>query len=156
MENLDLPYLKELYLYQNQIEEINGLIGCPRLKRLWLNQNHIKHIYNISNVPELEELHLQSNHIHSLHGIELNINLISLHLAGNPLDDFTELSYLFPLKELTELSLQDIHYGRCPLVDDPNYRNYIYCYMKQVILLDGITVSNSKIETAEDNFLTQV
>lgn len=118
MTNLNLPNLRDLYLHRNSITIISGLSGCPRLKKLWLFQNKISEITDLHSVPELQECWLQANNISSLDGLEYNYHITNLGLAGNPISDFAQLQKLATLQSLKELSLSDIHFGRCTLVDE--------------------------------------
>jgi hypothetical protein len=141
MENLNLPNLKELFLHRNQISVIEGLEQCPRLRRLWLFQNDITAVGGLHALPELEECWLQGNRIASLHGLEASATLVSLALGGNAISEYTELHRLAGLAGLTTLSLQDVHFGRCPIVDDPGYRNFCVCYLPQISYLDGVLLN---------------
>ena len=138
MENLDLPNLKELFLHRNQISHIEGLENCARLRRLWLFQNNISAVSGLHALPELEECWLQGNRIACLHGIENCGTLVSLALGGNLISDYSELHRLSALNNLSSLALQDVHFGRCPIVDDTGYRNFCVCYLPQLMVLDGV------------------
>jgi protein phosphatase 1 regulatory subunit 7 len=143
IENLNLPFLRELYLHRNLISSMDGLQSCPRLKKLWLCQNQISTISNLSCLPELEELWLQTNLISSLHGLESCHRLTHLNVAGNIISDFSELRRLSSLHSLTKLSFQDIHFGRCPVTDSEGYKEFILCHLKQVWLLSPSLLSES-------------
>lgn len=156
MENLGLPVLEELFLHRNSITQIEGLNGCPRLKRLWLFQNKITHVSGLHSVPDLEECWLQGNEISSLRGFETNERLSVLFLAGNPINDFTELKLLSNVHSLKELSLHDIHFGKCPIVDNAGYKDFILCYIRQVQMIDGIVVTKEKQIAADDSYATEV
>lgn len=156
IENLLLPNLKELFLHRNQISQIEGLEHCPRLRRLWLFQNEIVNISGLQALPELEECWLQGNRIASLLGIESSGTLMSLALGGNMISDYSELHRLQGLGNLTSLALQDVHFGRCPIVDDSGYRNFCVCYMPQISFLDGIQLSSDHQKLACLSHLTEV
>ena len=156
MENLDLPNLRELYLHRNCIRAIEGLEGCPRLRRLWLTQNKITSISGLHHVPELEVLWLQANEIVKLEGIEVCTLLTTLAIAGNPITEFVELRRLSVLSNLKDLSFQDIHFGRCPIVDDNGYKEFIACYLKYVQILDGVPLSKDFEVTALELLANEV
>ena len=111
---------------------MSGLGGCPRLKKLWLCQNQITTISDVHNLPELEELWLQSNQLASLQGLENCRRLSHLSVAGNPVSDFAELRRLGGLQDLKILCFQDIHFGRCPIVDSDGYKEFIVNHLKHV------------------------
>ena len=157
MKNLDLPNLRELYLHRNLIEDIDGLSGCPLLKRLWLCQNKLTGISGLHCVPELEELYLQGNHINNLDGLETcEMSLLSLGLAGNPIDEFGELHKLCQLRRLRELSCADIHFGSCPIAEQPGYKDFVLSYFEFVRVLDGVVVNADNQFQAELSYLEQV
>jgi Leucine-rich repeat (LRR) protein len=132
IDNLNLPYLRELYLHRNLISSMDGLQNCPKLKKLWLCQNQISTIGNLTCFPELEELWLQTNLISSLHGMEGCQSLTHFNISGNLISDFAEIRRLSSLPRLTKLSFQDIHFGRCPVTDSEGYKEFILCHLKQV------------------------
>jgi hypothetical protein len=132
IDNLNLPYLRELYLHRNLISSMDGLQNCPKLKKLWLCQNQISTISNLSCLPELEELWLQTNLISSLQGMEGCQSLTHFNVSGNLISDFAEIRRLSSLPKLSKLSFQDIHFGRCPVTDSEGYKEFILCHLKQV------------------------
>lgn len=156
MENLNLPNLRELFLHRNQIKEIGSLAGCPRLKKIWLFQNQLESISGLQALSELEECWLQANAITSLSGFEYNLNLIHLGLAGNLIFDLRQVKKLQPCTKLRQVSFTDIHFGRCPIVDEDGYKEYLLLQLKQVKILDGVKVTTEKINQAEDAYFRQV
>eukprot|EP01041_Mallomonas_annulata_P009742 gene9742-20259_t len=156
MENLNLPNLKELFLHRNCITKIENLHNCPRLKRLWLSQNKITAISGLHAVPELEELYIQANSISKLSGIETCSNLKSLAISGNQISEYIEIRKLSSLLRLRDLSFQDIHFGRCVIVDDDGYKDFIICYLKQISILDGVLITKEKEMTAQDNLYNEI
>ena len=155
MENLNLPNLRDLFLHRNMITSIGGLNGCPKLKKLWLFQNQISAIEDLYSVPELQECWLQSNKITTLDGLEHSNQIVNLGLAGNPINDFAELKKLSVLEKLKALSLSDIHFGRCPVVDDKGYREFVICFLRQVKFLDGVEITPDRISAAEAAYAVQ-
>lgn len=156
MENLHLPQLRELYLHRNQIRRLQGLEGCPRLRKLWLFQNRLTEISGLHAVPELEECWLQANEIVSLDGLQHNAQLTNLGLAGNKVRELREVRKLLSLPKLTELSFTDIHFGRCPIVDEDGYREYTILQLKQVRVLDGVKLKAEAVSQAEDLYYQEV
>lgn len=156
MENLNLPHLRELFLHRNQIKEISSLAGCPHLKKLWLFQNQLESISGLQALSELEECWLQANAITSLNGFEHNLNLLNLGIAGNLISDLREVKKLQHCTKLRSVTFTDIHFGRCPIVDEDGYKEYLLLQLKQVKILDGVKVSNEMINQAEDAYYRQV
>ena len=142
MENLNFPHLTDLYLHRNGIRVIENL-QCPRLRKLWLTQNHISSITGLQNVPELQELWLHSNNIRSTQGIECCTQLVHLGIAGNPISDFSELNALAGLTSLQQLTCSDIHFGRCPIVEDDGYATFLRTHLPQLRVIDSVKVTSS-------------
>ena len=156
MANMQLPNLQELFLHRNMITHISGLNGCPRLKRLWLSQNNITELNDLHSVPELDELFIQGNQINRLNGLESNIQLSSIGLAGNNISEFEELNKLSMLTKLLQLSLSDIHFGRCPVTDESGYKEFVVTCLPSVRILDGVTISKEVLFNAEIAYSQQV
>lgn len=156
MSNLDLPNLRELFLHRNAITSMGGLSGCPRLKKLWLFQNKISELSDLHSVPELQELWIQANNITSLEGLDHSQQIQNLGLSGNPINDYSEVKKLAALTNLRDLSLSDIHFGRCPVTDEPGYKEFVLCYLRQVRILDGVPVKAEKQAAAEAAYVQQV
>jgi len=123
---------------------------------LWLCQNKITAITGLHAVPELEELWIQANNIDKLQGLETNTNLTILAISGNPISEFAELRRLSALNSLRDLSLQDIHFGRCPIVDDNGFKEFISCYLRKVQFLDGLPLSRDKEALATEALQNEV
>eukprot|EP01039_Chlorochromonas_danica_P006738 gene6738-7448_t len=140
VESLDLPNLRELYLHRNAIDRLATLSSCPRLRKLWLFQNHLTSILPLQGLAELEECWLQCNAISHLPTMLHLPALRVLHLAGNPLVSLEETRPLITLRLLSHLSFQDIHFGRCDLVDEKGYRSYLVLLLKQLLVLDGVPI----------------
>ncbi len=156
MENLDLPQLRELYLHRNQITKISGLHGCPQLTKLWLCQNEINDIANLNEVPELEECWLQANQIQSLNGLQYCSQLKILMLAGNPISELKEVQKLISCPRIQEVSFSDIHFGRCPIMDEEGFREYLILQFKSIRIIDGVRVSKDMQMTAEELYYQEV
>jgi len=119
-------------------------------------------ISDLNCLTELEECWLQANRIKTLDGLEYNNNLIYLGIAGNPITEHSEFMKLKNLSNLQELSLNDIHFGKCGVVLDGaaaghgGYKDFIMCHLPQVHLLDGISISRANQRQAEINYDLQV
>ncbi|CAN0505974.1 unnamed protein product, partial [Ectocarpus sp. 8 AP-2014] len=56
----------------------------------------------------------------------------NLGLAGNPIVGVRHLSGLRGLPSLMELTLDDIHFGTCPVVAKAGYRSFVLRCLSQV------------------------
>ena len=92
----------------------------------------------------------------NLDGLETNVGLSSLGLAGNLIKDFSELKKLVLLPKLKELSISDIHFGRCPIANESGLREFVCCYLNQVSVFDGVTITDEKLANAEEIFFREV
>ena len=63
--------LEELTLHQEEIEEINGVLGatCRRLKILYLQNNIIPKMENLHHLKDLEYVNLALNNICKIEGL---------------------------------------------------------------------------------------
>jgi hypothetical protein len=151
-----LPHLRELYLYDNSIEEISGLEGCPSLQKLWLHNNCISAIDGLHVLSDLRELWLQNNEISSCDGLRPLVNLQVLNLSGNQLTELVDLEPLSSLATLFDLGLADPHFPPCPVAKREGYRSFIIQYLKGVRILDGTLVGEDERNRMEDNYLQTV
>eukprot|EP01031_Cornospumella_fuschlensis_P025536 gene25536-30832_t len=156
VEDLELPHLRELYLHRNRITTIQSLSKCPRIKKLWLFQNHLQQIDFVCNLVELEEIWLQCNDINTLQPFNHCVNMKSLHMSANPIKSLVEVKHLLSLGRLTHLSFSDIHFGKCNIVDEDGYKNYLILLLKQVQVLDGVVINREHVQTAEEEYYNQV
>jgi Leucine-rich repeat (LRR) protein len=156
MENLLLPQLRELMLQQNGITRIENLEGCPKLQKLWLFDNKISKLENLHCLGDLRELWVQDNKISTLTGLENVSSLQILAVAANRLTDFKDLQKLSHLPNLRDLSLDDAHFGSCPIARSDGYWNFVLCYLKQIRRLDGIEIDAHDRSQAEDAYMAQV
>jgi Leucine-rich repeat len=156
MENLQLPVLRELFLHHNRISKISGLEGCPQLQRLWLFSNRIGALENLQHCPGLRELWIQDNCIERIEGLSSLQHLQSLSLAGNPITDLRSVQSLAALPLLADLCFDDIHFGTCPVAQQPSYREFTLCCVKRLRRLDGTEVVGNEREVAQGNYMRQV
>lgn len=78
-----LVNLKELFLRNNNILEIEGLKTLKNLRILDLAENNIAEIKGLDNLKSLEILDLTSNKIKELKGLESLVNLRKLYIGKN-------------------------------------------------------------------------
>ena len=95
-----LPRLRHLYLYDNMIENVAGLVDLPSLSVLLLSGNVIETIGELENLKSVERLSLNSNFIYDLTGLQELTNLRHLDLTENRICDLRPVESLRVLKEL--------------------------------------------------------
>ncbi|CAN0073372.1 unnamed protein product [Discosporangium mesarthrocarpum] len=80
--------LEELSLHQEELESINGTLGCNcrRLKILYLQNNIISKMQNLRHMKELEYLNLALNNITKIEGLGSCEFLNKLDLTVNFID----------------------------------------------------------------------
>jgi Leucine-rich repeat (LRR) protein len=135
----NLPALEELYLYNNQIQELQPDIfnNLLKLQRLYLNNNSIKELQpNVfNNLPLLKYLSLHNNQINILHpGTFNNLQgLRELSLKNNQIRElqvgiFNNLPSL-RLLELQNNQIQELQPG---IFDDLQNLQRLYLYNNQI------------------------
>ncbi|WFD43038.1 protein phosphatase regulatory subunit Sds22 [Malassezia psittaci] len=99
-----LVHLKDLDLYDNQIEHIAGLENCLELEVLDLSFNNIRHVSRLAHLAKCHTLYLVQNKIAKLRPDDLQMpiatSLRSLELGGNRLHSLEHLDKLVHLEEL--------------------------------------------------------
>lgn len=83
-------------------------------------------------------------------------SLCSLCIAGNPVNDFSEVLKLTKNTALQELSLTDIHFGRCNVVNHVGYKDFCIMHFPSLLLLDGVPVNAEKQYAASQSHLRHV
>ncbi|KAJ3124176.1 hypothetical protein HK098_001350 [Nowakowskiella sp. JEL0407] len=91
----------------------------------------------LSTIPTLEVVSLAVNHISSLKPFSKLFNLKELHLRKNNVSDISQLKYISGLSKLRVLSLIDN-----PISELPHYRLQVLQYCPQIVMLDGIPVTD--------------
>jgi hypothetical protein len=139
-----LKKLERLFLYGNRITKIENLPAtfAGTLKTLWLCDNAIQKVENLAHLTELRELNLARNALTRCGGVLLaNKKLVSLNVAANEIGTFRELKKFGRLINLKELTLQDPHYGKCPVTQLSNYVTLALCAVPKVCVLDTTPVT---------------
>lgn len=95
--------MKALYLYNNEIENIDNLYCCANLTQLHLQHNKIRKIEGLSNLIHLKKLYLDYNRISILEGLTFQCNLEELSISNQDLDEST--TFLFDIDTLNTLSV---------------------------------------------------
>lgn len=105
---LEMPWLKELWLFNNEITEIKNLGLLTNLRVLGLAHNIINEIKGLETLTCLEELWLHANQITEIKGLENCRMLKRLAINNNPLTQLTQLEQLVRYSPLQELYLNGI------------------------------------------------
>ncbi|KAK3093172.1 hypothetical protein FSP39_012192 [Pinctada imbricata] len=147
-----LTSLKALFLQGNEIMVINGLEGLHDLRELVLDRNKVKNVSETSfnNQWNLQELHLEENRIRDLSNLNCMDNLQRLYLGSNRIQEISELEKLDGLGNLIEISLVNNAAARRHL-----HRPILVFKLKQILVIDGIPVSEEERAKAELYFMDQ-
>ncbi|MEO6733875.1 MAG: leucine-rich repeat protein [Ferruginibacter sp.] len=105
---LEMPWLKELWLFSNKITEIKNLSALKHLQVLGLAHNEITELKNLESLTSLKELWLHDNNITEIKSLENLRKLERLAVNGNPLTELTQLEQLVRYSGLKELFLYGI------------------------------------------------
>jgi len=92
--------LKELDLYDNEIEHFDFLDQFSELTSLDLSFNRIKHIRRLEHMRKLKEVFFVQNKIVEIKGLEQLTELTSLELGANRIREIENLDTLVNLREL--------------------------------------------------------
>lgn len=96
--------LTELYLGENEIEDLSPLRGMKQLKSLVLSGNRISDLGPLEDLDRLEYLNLNDNLISDISPLKRLVNLRRLILSANRI---TDISPLQDMDALTDLNLSD-------------------------------------------------
>ena len=77
---------------------------------------------------------MQDNRITRIGGVEHLVNLQVFFLGGNRIADFKDMQKLVHLPVLRALSLDDAHFGACPVCAIDGYREFVIATLKQASL----------------------
>ena len=100
IELQSLPRLRNLYLYNNMLKNVDSLDGLPSLSVLILSGNQIETVREIGKLTGLQRLSLNGNFIYELNGLQKLENLKHLDLTENRICDLRPIESLRSLKEL--------------------------------------------------------
>uniref|UniRef100_A0A3Q3WLU9 Uncharacterized protein n=1 Tax=Mola mola TaxID=94237 RepID=A0A3Q3WLU9_MOLML len=141
--------LEKLYLYENQISEINNLELQIKLEVLWLNNNCIHQIQGLNTHQNLKELNLADNNIEKIgHSLDPNARLQILNLSGNKINSIKELTMLSQLPHLTDLALKDPTSTPNPVCLLCNYATHVLYHMPHLQRLDTYDISSMEVKEA--------
>lgn len=81
--------IEELWLDNNQIDDISSLKDLKNLYRLMLNNNKIRNIEPLRHLKKLVDLEIQDNYVQDIEPISSLPKLMDLDVRGNPIKDFS-------------------------------------------------------------------
>ncbi len=145
-----LQSLKTLFLQDNTLSKIEGLIKLPNLQELILDGNRIKYLDHaaLQHIRGLRELRIDDNGLRSLQHLCVSSNIAVLHAANNRISDIVDIDHLAVLKDtLTELVLS----GN-PVARKGVYRSYTVMRFPLLQMLDGLPVSSEERSQAEAQY----
>ncbi|XP_056023048.1 leucine-rich repeat-containing protein 9-like isoform X3 [Ostrea edulis] len=147
-----LTSLKALFLQGNEISKVEGMEGLHDLRELVLDRNKIKVITELSfaNQWNLQELHIEENRVRELSYLNCMDNLQRLYMGSNRVQEISELEKLEGLNNLIEISLVNNPAARRHL-----HRPILVFKLKQMMIIDGIPVSEEERGKAELYFMDQ-
>ncbi len=136
--------LQEISLHQEELEEINEVLGmtCRKLKILYLQNNIIPKMENFHHLKDLEYLNLALNNITKIEGLSNCEFLKKLDLTVNFIDcDHLEDS----INHLqSRLNLQELYLMGNPAQSTwENLQFYVIAKLPQLRSLDGTEITKS-------------
>ncbi|VDM17881.1 unnamed protein product [Hydatigera taeniaeformis] len=144
------PALRTLFLQDNAISTLSGLIEMSSLRHLVLDRNKFRKLLFVefANLSRLVELHLEGNRLREIPSMEHLEELRHLYLGGNKLENLVNtLESFAPLKCLTHLNLSEN-----PLSKSPSYRLVVCHHLPKLQCLDAIDVTPRESQTAANLF----
>jgi Leucine-rich repeat (LRR) protein len=98
-------------------------------------------------LDKLTHLSLEHNGITSLEYLSPLVQLLELYIGENQITDIKEIRFLSNLEKLIVVDL----WGN-PICKDFDYRLFVIYHIKDVKVLDGISISQSEYEEAKEAF----
>eukprot|EP00039_Didymoeca_costata_P010926 m.149157 g.149157 ORF g.149157 m.149157 type:complete len:573 (+) comp15007_c2_seq2:180-1898(+) len=124
-----------LDLFDNSIQNISGLESVPFLRVLLLGKNCIRHIGGLDALQYLDVLDLHSNMITAIENLDKLEQLRVLNLAGNQIKDICGVSHL---ARLEDLNLRQNKISSCS------------CITKNMISLHRLNLAQNAIKNTFD------
>lgn len=146
IENLELlKRLDVLDLHNNKIKTIENISHLKELRVLNLAGNQISIVENLQGLISLTEINLRRNQITSVKELDTLPNLQRIFLSNNLLKLFDNISCIFQMNSLMELSLD----GN-PLTNSSVYRQYMLQKIKTLRHLDLKRITEEERKSAND------
>lgn len=135
-----LADLKEIALHQQEIEQLE-VVGevCRQLEILYLSNNYIPRIEGLVHLKHLKYLNLAINNIRVIEGLEGCEMLEKLDLTLNFVRDLDSVQAL-----QANAFLVTLHLTGNPCCDLPGYRRFVIHQLPQLVTLDGKDVKRAE------------
>jgi protein TilB len=136
--------LEEISLHQEELEEINEVLGmtCRKLKILYLQNNIIPKMENLHHMKDLEYLNLALNNVSKIEGLANCEFLKKLDLTVNFIDFDTLEESIDHL--CNRVNLQDLYLmGNPAQASWENFQCYVIAKLPQLKTLDGTEITRS-------------
>merc|ERR1711871_149960 len=117
LQSIPLKSCTTMYLYDNQISQIEGLTNVHSLKDLYLQNNNIEDMTGLEHCGNLETLHLDNNCISHLTGLSHNQKLVELRLSGQRIPEDVVFTFDIECLEAISWSMALLDLSMCRLVD---------------------------------------
>ncbi|TMW65123.1 hypothetical protein Poli38472_009290 [Pythium oligandrum] len=138
------PNLKVLYLYDNEIQVLEGLDGVSQLTHLHLQNNWIERMENLTALRQLEKVYLEGNRISRLEGLGNCLYLQELHLSNQRLSPSTVFSFEEETIRALSRSLRVLNLSNCHITATQS--------LLGLRALQQLDLSKNLIEELEDVF----
>lgn len=166
----DFPNLSQLCVKNAGCETVPGIEFCNGLKELRLEFNFIHDLIMVKNLGKITTLNLRNNEISDLSGLEGLSCLVYLNLDNNRVSNLAPISSLEKLESLMiaanclespreVLRLRRNHSLRFlgaqsnPVcLQFQNFRLFVLYYLDNLIVVDGVQVSDSEMKAAVSCF----
>ncbi|XP_072762788.1 leucine-rich repeat-containing protein 23 isoform X2 [Anoplolepis gracilipes] len=149
-DNEILRNLKILELRGNALTTTAG-IRCSNLRQLFLAQNQIEQIESLGYLPNLTTLHLRSNRLANLDGFSAKChNLSYINLRDNNIPNISELAKLSCLPNLKKLIiLENPFLQKIRETEETKYIHIVLMMLPELDKIDKIFVEDPEREQAK-------
>ena len=151
-------HLKELYLNNNNIEEIQSLEELINLSKLYLQNNNIEEIQNLDELNNLSTLYLHNNKIEKIQNLDKLNKLSKLSLHNNKIEKIINLD---KLNKLSILYLGNNNIEKIQNLETLNKLSELYLHnnniekiqnLEELYELSKLSLYNNKIKDIKSLF----
>ncbi|XP_064599950.1 leucine-rich repeat-containing protein 72-like [Liolophura sinensis] len=138
--------LREIYLANRDIKDIQDLARFRNLKYLWLNGNKLRRISCLSQNFRLAELYLQNNQLVEITGALQHLTSLQVLMLHN--NQLTDLQGV--IREFSKMgNLKTLNLFDNPIAQEPDYRIFVIKNLPKLELLDRREVSREEQKEAK-------
>ena len=146
----NLPKLSHLSIESGSLSDINPLGECAELKELEISSDNVSDISCLANLTELFYLGIHSPEVSDVSALSKLNNLTELSISGTNVD----LSPIAKLPNLTELSIYDTNVSDLsPLAKLPNLEKLFFDHKKTVAPVPLFNANNRRGSVRAPGFL---